>query len=186
MSKTSKTSYAVLGMLSIAPMSGYDIRQTMKESTSNFWSESDGQLYPALASLHKQGLISCKMEKNENEREKKIYSITAKGMALLTQWLTRAAETQSVRSEILLKLFFGANVSPDVSREHIQMHCYQTKSMLAQLAASKKQLQHEHKDSPHLPYWLMSIDYGMQIAEAKLAWCDGVIEKLNKMKSERK
>ena len=40
---TSKTPYAILGMLSIEPMSGYDIRQIMRNSTANFWSESDGK-----------------------------------------------------------------------------------------------------------------------------------------------
>ena len=34
--------YAILGMLSIEPMSGYEIRQTMQQSTENFWAESDG------------------------------------------------------------------------------------------------------------------------------------------------
>lgn len=182
MSKTTKTSFAVLGMLSIAPMSGYDIRKTMKDSTANFWSESDGQLYPALASLQKQGLVACKPVKNDGAREKKVYAITAKGMSALNHWLAQQPETQSVRSEILLKLFFGANVAPEVSCEHIQMHSLQTKTMLSQLTATKKQLQREQKHSPHLPYWLMSIDYGMQLAEAKLAWCAGVIDKLKTMK----
>jgi DNA-binding PadR family transcriptional regulator len=46
-----KSKYAILGMLSIAPMSGYDIKKQVETSISNFWSESYGQIYPALRNL---------------------------------------------------------------------------------------------------------------------------------------
>jgi DNA-binding PadR family transcriptional regulator len=38
-------------MLSLRPMSGYDIRKTVQESIRFFWSESYGQIYPALKRL---------------------------------------------------------------------------------------------------------------------------------------
>ena len=46
--RENKTKYAVLGMLSFAPKSGYEISQMIKNSTAFFWSESDGQIYPIL------------------------------------------------------------------------------------------------------------------------------------------
>jgi DNA-binding PadR family transcriptional regulator len=180
MAKTNKTHYAILGMLSIAPMSGYEIRQTMQQSTANFWSESDGQLYPALTKLTKLGLVLCKADKT-SAREKKVYHITTKGITELNQWLAQEPETHIIRNEFMLKLFFGANVSPEINLEHIQAHRYQTKKMLSQLAETKKQLEHKHKDSSHLPYWQMSIQYGITHGEAKLKWCDDVIHKLKKM-----
>ena len=139
MTKTNKTRYAILGMLSIAPMSGYEIRQTMQQSTANFWSESDGQLYPTLAKLTTLGFVSCKADK-ASVREKKVYHITTKGITELKNWLAQKSETHIIRSEFMLKLFFGANVSPEISLEHIQAHRYQTKTMLSQLAETKKQL----------------------------------------------
>lgn len=182
MSKSSKTQYAILGMLSISPMSGYEIRQTMRKSTENFWSESDGQLYPALAKLHQQGFISCKTVQSSGNREKKVYRISTKGTTELKKWLPQQAETQSIRSEFMLKLFFGANATPEVNIDHVQAHRYQIKSTLMQLTETKKELEQKHKDSPHLPYWLMSINYGIKIAKAKLAWCDEVINTLEELK----
>ena len=45
MKKTaSATGKALLGLLSIAPMSGYDIRQLIPWSIGQFWSESYGQI----------------------------------------------------------------------------------------------------------------------------------------------
>ncbi len=181
MPKTNKTHYAVLGMLSIAPMSGYEIRQVMQQSTANFWSESDGQLYPTLNKLTTLKLVLCKTDKT-SAREKKVYHLTTKGRTELKQWLAQEPETHIVRNEFMLKLFFGANVSPKISLEHIQAHRYQTKKMLSTLAETNKQLVHEHKDSSHLPFWQMSIEYGIAIAEAKLKWCDKVINDLKNMK----
>ena len=39
-----KSKYAILGMLSIEPMSGYDIKKEVEKSISNFWTESYGQI----------------------------------------------------------------------------------------------------------------------------------------------
>src|SRR5438132_1157029 len=47
-SRPRSTPYAVLGMLSLAPMSGYDIRKESETSIGYFWSESYGQLSPAM------------------------------------------------------------------------------------------------------------------------------------------
>lgn len=185
MAKTSKTRYAALGMLSIGAMSGYEIRQTMQQSTENFWSESDGQLYPTLATLTKQGLITCKTSETSGAREKKIYRITAKGTTELKKWLGQQAETQSIRSEFMLKLFFGANVTPAINLEHVQAQRYQIKDALLRLEETKKHLAKEYKNSPHLPYWLISVAQGIKVNEAKLIWCDETINTLEKMKAKR-
>lgn len=184
MKKSNKTHYAILGMLAIEPMSGYEIRQTMRQSTENFWAESDGQLYPALAKLNKQGLVSYKAVESAGNREKKVYRITTKGSSELKKWLVEQAEKQSVRSEFMLKLFFGANVAAEINFDHVQAHRYQIKSMLNRLNETKKKIVQENQDSKHLPYWLMSIDYGIKIAQGKLAWCDSAIATLEKMKSK--
>lgn len=181
MKKLNKTHYAILGMLSIAPMSGYDIRQTMQKSTANFWSESDGQLYPALRQLTTHKVIICKKD-NSSAREKKIYHITASGLTALKKWLTEKPETFSVRNEFMLKLFFGANVASTINVEHIQAHRYQTKMMIDKLRETKKQLISQHHSSAHFPFWQMSIHYGIKLAEAKLEWCDDAIQELLKLK----
>ncbi len=48
MARENKTKYALLGLLNVCPGSGYDIKKLMEQSTSNFWNESYGQIYPIL------------------------------------------------------------------------------------------------------------------------------------------
>jgi len=52
---TRTSPFAVLGMLSLGALSGYEIRRELAESIGTFWSESYGQIYPALRELSKKG-----------------------------------------------------------------------------------------------------------------------------------
>ena len=55
MAKANKSRYAILGMLALEAASGYQIKKEMEESTSNFWHESYGQIYPILKLLTENG-----------------------------------------------------------------------------------------------------------------------------------
>ena len=56
--KKSKTRFAVLGILSYGPMSGYDIKKFYEKNVAGFWSESYGQIYPILKRLAEEGLAT--------------------------------------------------------------------------------------------------------------------------------
>jgi PadR family transcriptional regulator AphA len=88
MSKENKSKYALLGILSISPGSGYDIKKLMEQSTSNFWNESYGQIYPILKQLVEQRLATSHTEKQEGKPERYVYTLTAKGLEELRHWLT--------------------------------------------------------------------------------------------------
>ena len=51
MARERQTDLAVLGALSIAPMTGYALREGIRDVLGQFWSESFGQIYPTLARL---------------------------------------------------------------------------------------------------------------------------------------
>jgi len=46
-----KSRYALLGMLSLQPMSGYDLKKFTEWGTANFWQENYAQIYPMLRQL---------------------------------------------------------------------------------------------------------------------------------------
>ena len=70
---------SLLGMLSLGPMSGYDLRQMIERSTANFWNESFGQIYPALKKLMESGLVTMEEQRPEGQRLRKVYRLTAEG-----------------------------------------------------------------------------------------------------------
>src|SRR5438045_3830581 len=94
MGKENKSKYAVLGMLSLAPMSGYDLKKNIEMSTGNFWTESYGQIYPMLKQLAEEGLTTSHIEKKEGRPERHVYTLTDNGWEALRHWLTEPVEYQ--------------------------------------------------------------------------------------------
>ena len=181
MGKENKSRYAVLGMLSLMPMSGYDLKKYIELGTGNFWSESYGQIYPMLKQLAKEGLTTGHVEKQEGRPERHVYTLTDKGWDALRHWLAEPAEYQLARNELLLKLFFGRQIQGPVSVEHVQ-ECRTLQIQLLQYYDGiEAHLQAQFAESPHLPYWLMTLSYGRHIARALLVWCDETLIALNKL-----
>jgi DNA-binding PadR family transcriptional regulator len=50
----------LLGLLTIEPMSGYDLGQNIRTSVGYMWNESYGQIYPNLKKLAVEGLVTAK------------------------------------------------------------------------------------------------------------------------------
>src|ERR1700694_4574756 len=112
MAKENKSKYAVLGALSVCPGSGYDIKKLMEQSTSNFWNESYGQIYPILKQLVEEELATSRAEKQEGKPERYIYTLTEQGREELQRWLAEPVERMVERNELLLKLFYGRHNTP--------------------------------------------------------------------------
>src|SRR5258708_31701724 len=61
------TPNALLGLLSLGPMSVYDIRQLISQSIGHFWSESYGQIYPGLNRLATAVYVERKTERKKGK-----------------------------------------------------------------------------------------------------------------------
>src|SRR6266508_2295617 len=109
--RTSSTPYAILGLLNLAPMSGYDVRKEAETSIGYFWSESYGQIYPTLRDLAAQGLIRRRPGRTSAHRDRHVYEITEAGREALALWRAEPPRDSPVRNELLLKLFFGGRDS---------------------------------------------------------------------------
>ena len=76
----------ILGLLSIGPRSGYEIKATVDRSTRFFWAASYSQIYPELRRLEREGLIEGEESPNGG-RARRVYSLTAAGREELEAWL---------------------------------------------------------------------------------------------------
>lgn len=172
MGRENKSKYAVLGVLSLGPMSGYDIKKTIEMSLGNFWSESYGQIYPILKDLVLEGLATSETEVPPVGPNRRVYTITPAGHAELRRWLERPPEHNVGRIEILLKLFFGWQVPPEESRKHLEEYRQVQQDLLAHYDRIDSRIRADQTDHPGLPYWLMTISYGRHVSSALIAWCD--------------
>src|SRR5215468_3911961 len=82
--------YAILGYLSTAPGSGYDLAQQLQGGLGWFWSASHSQIYPELKRLEESGLIEGAPTTVGEKLEKRVYSITESGRDALSSWASGA------------------------------------------------------------------------------------------------
>src|ERR1035441_9131559 len=101
-------------------MSGYDLGQNIRASAGFFWNESYGQIYPNLKKLAASGFVTSKAERQKTKPDRYIYSITKKGREHLAAWLAVPPQPEIPRNELLLKLFFGAQVSTEILIQHLE------------------------------------------------------------------
>lgn len=179
--KENKSKYAIMGMLSMKPVSGYDIKKRFEKSLSYFWNESYGQIYPILKKLAEQGLAIRSIEKQTGKPDRHVYALTNKGREALQDWMVQPVDPQIGRHEILLKLFFGQHVSLADNIRQVEHFRELQSQRLKEIKATEKLLKTDYEDNPSLPYWLLTVKYGLQVNRAYLKWCEETLAVLKKM-----
>ena len=179
MARINKSKYAILGMLGVSPMSGYDIRQMAEKSIGYFWSESYGQIYPVLKMLREEGLAEeLPPASGGGHKARRVFAITPAGRQVLREWLSEPPEITPTRSEVLLKIFFGHNVGPRTIAAHLRGFIPQLEEKLAVFQGIEVMLKGELKENPHAPYYLITLRQGLHGHRANLAWLRESIQSL--------
>ena len=165
------TPYAVLGMLSLSPMSGYDMRKESETSIGFFWSESYGQIYPALRELETRRLIRRRPGARGGGRDRHVYEITESGQKALEAWRAQPPRAAPVRNELLLKLFFGRAGETRHEIGWIEERLERERAVLLEFTRLREGLTKEQSDHPSVPYWLITLSYGEHHARSVIRWC---------------
>ena len=113
MARSSQTETAVLGALSVMPMTGYALREAIRDVLGHFWSESFGQIYPTLGRLEDEGLIR---RAKAGRPGSSTFCITPAGTARLRELLARPIQPLPPRNGLLLRLFLGRRLGPEACR----------------------------------------------------------------------
>jgi DNA-binding PadR family transcriptional regulator len=186
MAKRSSSSMEVLlGLLTIEPMSGYDLGQTIRASIGHFWNESYGQIYPNLKKLAGAGCVVHRTEKQKGKPDRQIYSITRKGRERLAKWLAVAPQPEIPRNELLLKLFFGRQASPEISIEHVRRMLESEGAVLRKIGQIAEEVG-RNKQYPDAPYWMMAVRFGQLELDAHLRWAQETLTALNKLAGKQR
>lgn len=178
MARSNKTRYALLGILSMGPASGYDIKLMMQKSTDYFWKEGDASIYPILKQLLKEKLVIVKLCNAKSGKPKKIYTITKAGKNMLRDWLMRESEPNPVRNELLLKVFFGWNADLAVIIDHVHHFANQIEKRLNRYRSLSLSKANPAKLGSVELYQYLTLRAGILNTEANLKWCDEAIQLL--------
>lgn len=106
----------ILGFLSYGEMSGYDIKQAFSNSIGFFYDASFGAIYPALRKLEEEGLVTKQEVIQSGKPNKILYQITEQGKDTFRQEIQTPILPPVLRSDMLVKIFFGKSRSPRSKR----------------------------------------------------------------------
>ena len=182
--RSSSSSEVLLGLLTIQPMSGYDLGSLIRTSVGHFWRESYGQIYPNLNRLAAEGLVTAKTERQKGKPDRRIYSITVKGREQLAKWLAVEPQPEIPRNELLLKLFFGAQVAPEIPIGYLERMVEEERTLLEQFKQAEREIAAD-KQYPGSPFWKMTARFGQLELEAHVRWAKETMAELRKIAGNR-
>jgi DNA-binding PadR family transcriptional regulator len=184
MARASQTETAVLGALSVMPMTGYALRETIREVLGHFWSESYGQIYPTLAALEQQGQV----ERGSTGRRpgSSTFVITWSGRTRLRELLAQPIQPVPPRNGLLLRLFFGRTLGVDACRALLRETRTEAERRLAGYEALRTEIAAEDEHAADRPYWLLTVSAGEHGARATIAWADEALAALDQLGPRKK
>jgi DNA-binding PadR family transcriptional regulator len=164
------------------PMTGYAIREGIRDVLGHFWSESFGQIYPTLAGLERQGYVR---RQGPDRTRKSTFVITTSGTARLKQLLSEPIQPVPPRNGLMLRLFFGRQLGPEACRSLLLEAKADAGRRLTEYEAIRNELLEDQDHAEDRLYWLMTVSAGAHTSRAATAWAEESLAALNQIDPPR-
>ncbi|MFI6868899.1 PadR family transcriptional regulator [Nocardia sp. NPDC050406] len=165
--------YALLGLLTDGPASGYDLLRLFKTSLAAVWPATQSQIYTELTKLAESGLI---IVSDEGPRGRKEYTLSDEGLAQLRHWLTETKPKRVVRNEMLMRVFFLGAVSHAQARDYLAGIESGTAKAAADLANLKAEIHWDDRDLS--VYGRMALEWGERFYAMHQEWAQWALEQI--------
>ncbi|MEQ8656117.1 MAG: PadR family transcriptional regulator [Hyphomicrobiales bacterium] len=150
-----------LAILHHQDATGYEIRKLSTEGKyAYFVDASFGSIYPALAKLEDEGLVSCRLEQQDGKPARKVYSMNDGGRAELRANLRESPTPDVFRSEFLLIAMCADLLDVGDMERALTVHISQVEDELQKIDEMKSEMPEGS--------WLA--DYGTTCMKTQLSW----------------
>lgn len=122
--------YAILGVLDVGPMTGYQLTQYLETSSRWVWSAPQSQIYPQLKQLAAEGLITGERHVKGSRLNVTTYSITEDGAGELRRWLVESHPVPPQRDAFLLQALFSDLVDPAETEKVFLAHIEELEGLI--------------------------------------------------------
>lgn len=172
--------HAILGFLQYKPLSGYDLKAVFDVSVKHFWLADQSQIYRTLSRLAECGWAEIERVEQDDRPDRKVYHITKSGSDELIRWLMTPLPKKSERIPELIQIFFAGNLSDEeilAMFERLESHCRHSLEELQQIQEMKGG---NVESAPRRDafFWMLTLEYGIRMTEASLAWLEEVITRI--------
>ena len=163
--RISATDAALLGLLTHhGERSGYDLQRASETSGGFFWAPTKSRIYAVLPQLVERGHATSREVVQTGRPNKQLYRITKSGRAALQAWLEEPPVFEPERAPILLKLYLGELLEPEVLIEHVR-------KVRTEAVALKNRL--EAQPPADNAYTELTVRHGLEWARAMIRWASG-------------
>lgn len=132
-----------LAILSFGDATGYEIRKESTEGRFSYFEvASFGSIYPALARLEDEGLVTVREELQDGKPTRKIYSITDAGRGEFLKTLTEPQAADTFKSPFLLVALYAQQIGPEAISSAIERRRAQVQAELKKLKAHDDECDH--------------------------------------------
>ena len=175
------TEAAILGLLELGELSGYDLSRNVETGIGMFWSPAQSGIYAVLPRLVEKGYATARTVTQERRPDKQVYRITDRGHEALRRWIESGPpEPDPAYNPFLLRVYFGAGAPPGVV----------TRPREARQRAARQRIPHQHQLKPALgdvgtaesePYRRFVLDWGLEYYGAVVRWADTTLAELRRL-----
>ncbi len=133
-----------LAILYFGDSTGYEIKKlSMEGKYSHFVDASFGSIYPALARLESEGMVTCREETQAGKPPRKVYSITENGRSTFIDSLFEPPAPDVFRSEFLLLAMCAEILPAPVLTKAIDTRVLQLQAEIDHLNQISGEARHE-------------------------------------------
>lgn len=114
--------HALLALLTVEPMTGYDLSKAFQASVSHVWHAPDSQIYPELRRMEAKGLLVGTEVPWGPRGKKREYQVTEPGLAAFRAWMNTPLSYSRERDPAHLKAAYLEWAEPEAARAHLRAH----------------------------------------------------------------
>ena len=118
MESLTTTSYAVLALLAVEPMTTYQLAKQMERTMRHLWPRAESVIYEEPKKLVATGLATAAAT-HTGRRRSTTYAVTEAGRLALKEWLAIPGAPPTLEFEALLKVAFADQADLDTLRDNI-------------------------------------------------------------------
>ena len=172
--------HALLGLINYHPATGYDLKTAFNTSIHFFWNATLPQIYRTLKQMEADGWVTSTVQHQDGKPSKKIYQVTDAGRSAFKRWLAEPPEAIEMRNPMLVKIFFGNQMSPEHFTEQLRQWREFHARMLARLEKEIDPVINRYSKLARAPkdadYWRLTLDFGKRHAQMVIDWCDQTLK----------
>lgn len=136
-----------LGALTFGDASGYDIKKFFESSFSYCFLAGYGSIYPALAELTDEKLVTARTAPGKGARKRRLYHLTDTGRSAFLERLQETEPQHKVKSEFLVLMYFAHLLPPKRLEALLNERLQEMKRHMAQIRAFEQGQTSVHGES---------------------------------------